>query len=77
MVLPHQGFYLDVFQTLCEWRSVTGMGDLAPLSMGDMLSYFKIYRIDSLEARDGLMRHIKPMDISYLNRQAEKRKASL
>jgi hypothetical protein len=74
-VLPRQGFYLDAFQTLCEWRSVTGMGDLAPISMNDMLSYFAIYKIESVEVRDNLMHQIKPMDIFYLNNRAERAKA--
>lgn len=73
VVLPHQGFYLEAFQTLCEWRGYTSMGEMAPLTLADMLSFFTIYKIESVELRDSLVTQIKKLDISFLRRAAKEK----
>jgi hypothetical protein len=71
VVLPHQGMFLDVFQTLCEWRGYTGMGDMAPISLADMLSYFSIYKVDAVELRDAIVTQVKRLDRVFLENAAK------
>lgn len=72
-MLPHQAQYLEAFQTLCEWRGYTGLGDLAPLTLADMNSYFSIYRVESLTERENLLLHIKALDMLFLKSASEKK----
>jgi hypothetical protein len=65
-----QSYYLDAFQTLSEWRQYSTMGDLMPLTLADIVNYFSIYKIDSVELRDTLVRHVKMLDRVYLNNKA-------
>lgn len=71
-VLPHQGFYLDAFQTLSDWRGFTSMGDQAPVELAAIVSYCTLFEIKSVEMRATLVHLVKRMDMAYLRGQAKR-----
>jgi hypothetical protein len=50
------------------------MGDLMPFTLADMISYFQIYKIDSVESRDTFLRHMKTLDRVYMERKSKESK---
>lgn len=71
VITPVQAYYLDAFETLSEWRTYSAMGDLMPFTLADMVSYFTIYKIESVELRDSFVKHMKSLDRVYLDRKAK------
>lgn len=73
-LLLHQSFYLDAFYTLSEWRGYIGTGNLAPVSMQEVLVYCEMFDIRSLALRETLLLHIKHLDRAYMRKRAERLK---
>ena len=71
-LLIHQGYYLDVFYTLSEWRGFLPTGDLAPLTLKEVLTYCEMFDIHSLQQRETLVFHIKRLDTAYMRNRAKR-----
>lgn len=69
---PHQGYYLEVYQTLKKWRGYTSEGYPAPLTLADMAHYFWIYGIPQGVAREDLLFHMKTLEIADFNHENKK-----
>ena len=65
-LLFHQGYYFDIFQTLSEWRREGPTGGASRLTLADIVSYCDLMKIESLEARQTILYHIKRLDRIYL-----------
>lgn len=70
----HQSFYLDIFYTLSSWRGYLGTGDLAPLTLSDVLVYCQMFDINSQDMRETLVWHIKRLDTAYLQKRVDRLK---
>lgn len=65
-LLWHQRYYLDIFQTLSEWRGHTEMGGHSPITLSNVREYCEMFGIDSMEMRATLLFHIKHLDTTFL-----------
>ena len=75
-LLMHQGYYLEIFYTLSEWRGFLPTGDIAPLTLKEVLTYCEMFDIRSLQHRETLVFHIKRLDTAYMRNRAKRLKES-
>ena len=70
-LLEHQAFYFNIYLTLSDWRGYLGTGDVAPITLQDILTYCQMFGLESHELRSNLLKHIKRLDTAYMLRRME------